>query len=340
MLSAIHRAFHWKHTSWVIALAGGAALTAALADKFELAYTFILICGVYSVGCWLSSDALEQKRPRSSLVLPDATLYVPSGRRYMLWKAIPTLLMIAFFAGCGYFVHRLQWVWELEQYEGWLYPANDPDPPCSTRFPVPEGATALYLGNSRLVAGADVTMWSVLVPQDRRIPTPVLVVERDLDPRIAIDLDVRGKDGIIVARIKHNYFIVNRTHILTMQRPDRSTLIVTDQEGTEVLNVRYLNRHVIHLLGIFYVIGQNDPIVISETRQDMGAGRSIFSGACNASYGWGGDVAMSLSTSGDGTGNHEYDAPGSRERPLSPVRKWNATKQEWESQFRHPSSPN
>jgi len=63
-----------------------------------------------------------------------------------------------------------------------------------------------------------------------------------------------------------------------MQRPDRSTLIVTDQEGTEVLNVRYLNRHVIHLLGIFYVIGQNDPIVISETRQDMGAGRSIFSG--------------------------------------------------------------
>jgi len=58
-------------------------------------------------------------------------------------------------------------VWELEQYEGWLYPANDPDPPCSTRFPVPEGATALYLGNSRLVAGADVTMWSVLVPQDR-----------------------------------------------------------------------------------------------------------------------------------------------------------------------------
>jgi len=68
------------------------------------------------------------------LVLPDATLYVPSGRRYMLWKAIPTLLMIAFFAGCGYFVHRLQWVWELEQYEGWLYPANDPDPPCSTRF--------------------------------------------------------------------------------------------------------------------------------------------------------------------------------------------------------------
>jgi hypothetical protein len=243
--------------------------------------------------------------------------------------------MIAFFAGCAYFVHRLQLARELEKVEDWLYPANDPDPPCSTKFPLPDDAIALYLGNSRLVAGRKVLMWPVLVPQDRRIAAPVLVVERGSSRRIAIDLDVRGKDGRIIARIKRNYFVINSNNILTKQRPDRSTLIVTDQEGMEVLNARYLNRHAIHLLGTFYVAGQNEPVVINELTQDMGGGRMVFSGACNASYSWDENVSMVLVTSGDGSGNHEYDPPGSRQHPLSPVRKWSAAKQEWENQFRY-----
>lgn len=331
----IRQVFHWKYSGWAIALFGGAALTASLADQFELAYAFILICCVFSVGWWLTSDRLEQKRPWSSLLLLDSTSYAPSARGYRLWQTIPSLLMIALFGGCVYSVHRLQFARELEQFEGWLYPASDSDPPCDTKFPLPDNAIALYLGNSRLVAGKGVSMWAVLVPQDRRISTPILVVEQGSRGRIALDLDVRGEDGRIVARIQHNYFVLNRNNLLIKQRPDRSTLLVTDQKGTEVLNVRYVNRHAIHLLGTFYVIGQKDPVVINEMTQDMGGGHMVFSGACNASSGWGDDISMSLSTSGDGTGNHRYDPPGSAEHPLSPVRKWDASKHEWEIQFAH-----
>lgn len=311
-------------------------MSAALSDQFGLAYGFTMVCCIYSIGCWLRSDQLKGKRSRSVVVFADGSPYDLPTMRYRLWQIVPTCLLIAFFATSFFFIQRLALTKELGQSEDWLYPASETDPPCNSRYPLPDDAIALYLGNSRLVAGKDVTMWDVLDPQDRRIATPILVVERDSRGGIALDLDVRSKDGKIVARIKRNYFVLNGNNILTKRRPDRSTLIVTDQEGTEVLNVKYLNPHAINLLGTFYVIGQKEPVVINEVTQDMGGSRMMLSGACNDSYGWKGDVSRSLYTSGDGTGNHEYDPPGSAEHPLSPVRKWNADKQEWESQFRHP----
>ena len=267
----------------------------------------------------------------SIILLPDGSHHQGSMWEYRTWQVGVSLLWICFFFACSYGVYRVQMAKELEAIEDWLYPASDPDPPCSTKFPLPDNAIALYLGNSRLIAGKKVSMWSVINPQDRRIETPLLVIEQDAD-RVALDLDVRGNDGKIIARIRRNYFLINQNNILTKRRPDRNTLIVTDQEGTEVLNVRYLNPHAIHLLGTFYVIGQKEPIVINEMTQDMG--HYHISGTCNASYGWADDAAMSLAAGGDGTGNHEYDPPGSQERPLSPVRKWNAAKREWEHEFR------
>jgi hypothetical protein len=331
----LHQVFHRKYASWAIAFFGGAALTAALADQFKLAYGSILICCIFSIGWWLTSDRLEQKRPRGLVLLPDGTSNVPSARDYRLWQAIPSLLMIAFFGACAYSVHALQLAKELEQFEGWLYPANDPDLPCESKFPLPDNAIALYLGNSRLIAGRNVSRWPVLVPQDRRIASPILVVEQESRERIALDLDVRGEDGRIVARIQHNHFVLNRNNMLTKQRPDRSTLLVTDQKGTEVLNVRYINPHTIHVLGTFYVIGQKEPVVISEMRQDMGGGHIVVSGTCNASPDWDSDVFMWLTAFGDETGNHEHDLPGSSEHPLSPVRKWDAYTHEWEIQLVH-----
>jgi hypothetical protein len=56
-------------------------------------------------------------------------------------------------------------------------------------------------------------------------------------------------------------------------------------------------------------------------------GRSFISGACNS---YSKDSFMSVDSSGDGSGNHKYDLPGSYEHPLSPVRKWNKARQEWE----------
>jgi len=227
---------------------------------------------------------------------------------------------------------------ELAQNQDWLYPANDPIPypenECDRRFPLSDDEIALYLGNYRLTAGSDVRMWGVIIPQDRRIASPVLVVEQDSHHRIAIDLDLRSKDGRIIARINRNFFVLNSNNILSKERPDRSTIVVTDQEGTEVLRMRYLNPHAIHMTATFYVVGQKKPVVIREDKQDMGGGPLVFSGGCSTPV-MPKDAAMEISTSGDGSGNHAYDPPGSKERPLSQFRKWNATKLEWEHDFGH-----
>jgi hypothetical protein len=179
---------------------------------------------------------------------------------------------------------------------------------------LPENAMALYLGNSRLTASTDTFPWSPLQPQDRRARKeyPIVTIEMDTHGRIAIDIDVRSKDHKIIARITRNQFVINTNNILSRSRPDRSTLIIYDQDGNEVLNIRYVNPHRIHLLGMFYVYGQDSPVVITENEQIMGAyGRvSSFCGQYAPGF------KEALFASGDGSGNHEdqdsvpYDTRG------------------------------
>jgi hypothetical protein len=69
------------------------------------------------------------------------------------------------------------------------------------------------------------------------------------------------------------------------------------------LNIWYLNPYSIHLLGKFYVIGQKEPVEITDADQYMGNGMH-FSWTC-ISYNR--NVGTSLVTGGDGTGNHAID---------------------------------
>jgi hypothetical protein len=166
----------------------------------------------------------------------------------------------------------------------------------------------LYLGNSRLTASERMFPWVVLAPQDRRLRRehPIITIEMDKAKHIAVNLDVLSEDRRVVARIKRNHFWVNPNNVLNKERPDRSTLVVTDQFGKEVLNIRYLNPHSIHLTGAFYVVGQAEPVVITDAAQSMG--RYItFSQVCNN---YSEAAAPTLLTYGDGTGNHGSEVDG------------------------------
>jgi hypothetical protein len=55
-------------------------------------------------------------------------------------------------------------------------------------------------------------------------------------------MDILDKDGKVVVRFDDGHFMVNQNTRLDMKRPDRSTLIVHDNYGNEVLNIRYLNK--------------------------------------------------------------------------------------------------
>ena len=161
-------------------------------------------------------------------------------------------------------------------YSGYLLPAHDPDkttcrdnPDVPMRLqqqmgPLPEGVVAVFLGKNRYYA-TDFPYYPLMYEGN-----PVFAVERDAAGRVGITVDVRSKDGRIVARIKNGTFIVNRNNILTMKRPDKSTLIVEDQSGNEVLNVRYQNRSVIHFQGTLYLEGRVAPVVIKDGNMELG----------------------------------------------------------------------
>lgn len=324
----IRRAFNWKQAIWFIPFCLASGFGAAFADQFALAHLFNVLWWIYSLVCWLASDTLAAKLQRSLVYLADGSLPPPSKKRYRIWQIIPSVFLVVAFFAAGYWIRTVQRAKQLGSLDEWLRPGSAPAPPsaCNSSAPLPPDAVAIYLGNSRLATGGNPFPWAVIVPQDRRIRKPILAIERDEEGRIAIDLDVRGKDGRIIARLVRNHFVVNRNNILSKSSPDESTLIVTNEEGNDVLTLKYLNPRMIHLLGTFYVVGQNEPIVITEDEQDMGGRRMVLSNLCNT-YGEG--MTVSISSGGDGSGNHEYDAPASRQHPW-PAIKWNKSTQQWE----------
>lgn len=76
---------------------------------------------------------------------------------------------------------------------------------------------------------------------------PLVSLDKDGE-YIFVLLDIRSRDGRIVARINRDGWVVNRNNFLEMKR-DKSSLVVMDEFGVEVINVRYLNREAIAVKG-------------------------------------------------------------------------------------------
>src|SRR5579871_4538728 len=149
-MARLRSVFHWKHASWVIGIAAGGTLTAALADKFVLAYCCLVITGIFVIGCWFASDTFG--RNFSS----QTTLFGPSGghsfvgRRYAWrWLGLPLVLWLVAFGLAGTWIRDLQVEFELKSFKGILLPADDDTPrnPCSDH-PVSAKSVILLLGNN------------------------------------------------------------------------------------------------------------------------------------------------------------------------------------------------
>jgi hypothetical protein len=132
------------------------------------------------------------------------------------------------------------------QLKGRLTPASDPTPPNMCAAPA-KGEVIIFIGSNGNTAKVHKFPHVVLF---LRSLGPVLSVDREKDESIDIIMDVRSTDGKIIARLNRDGFVVNQNNYLEMKRPDEHSLIVVDQYGTEVLNVRYLNRQAIKLTGV------------------------------------------------------------------------------------------
>ncbi len=164
------------------------------------------------------------------------------------WRYIVGLLTVLLFFWLSFRAHAKNTERELSLLHDVLIPANDPDPfkqcaPVGDEVALYFGANAFKTDNFPLV---------VLSIADK----PVVTLDRDAQKGISVSMDVIGIDGKIVARIDKNAFTVNPNNYLSQKRPDRSTLVVTDQYGDEVLNIRYVNPKVVQPNAKLYLSGK------------------------------------------------------------------------------------
>lgn len=149
---------------------------------------------------------------------------------------------------------------------GELLPAQDPNPPNPCGEAPPQNALILFLGNS--VAYATAFPYAVITLGDE----VVLSISKN-ENGLSITAKIRSADGRIVAGIIKNEFRINPNNYWYMERPDRHTLIVHDQLGRTVLNIRYLNQSTVKILGIFdYPNTPRAPVIITEEEQLVGHG--------------------------------------------------------------------
>jgi hypothetical protein len=153
----------------------------------------------------------------------------------------------------------------LKEYQGFLLPANDPDPRNSCDFEIgghkmmPESALKVFLG--KIMVSYSMFPHKIFTVNGKN----PLVLNRDEAGRIALTMDIFDKDGKIVVEFKDGHFKVNPNAQFDMKRPDRSTLIVRDNYKNEVLNVRYVNRHAVRVAALLQY-SQARPVQILETQ--------------------------------------------------------------------------
>jgi hypothetical protein len=170
-------------------------------------------------------------------------------KEWKAWRYVIALSVVVLFSLLSFRAYTKSIERELARYSGPLVPAEDPDPPnaCS-----PSGdEVALYLGTNSVVTDN----FPLTIIKISGVPT--LTLNRNTRGEIEIDMDVLGNDGKVIVRMRGGKFIVNQNNSLSMERKDRSSLLVTDQFGAEVLNARYLNPKAFRLTAKLYSGGKS-----------------------------------------------------------------------------------
>jgi hypothetical protein len=216
-------------------------------STFILAYVFFAAGAIWSIASWLNSETLAKARPRP---VPPKKATKPKHRtarrhfnlrRWGISAAIAALYVIAI-ALTHYFERQER----LRLLHDVLLPASDPLPPdrCGTKRP--PNSLLIYYGGSMSYA----TQFPYPVFSYRR--ESLVTLDQDRRGDLTLSAEVRSPDGRYIAKIVKNEFTVNPNNIMRMTRPDRSTLIITDQYGETALNVRYLNPQAVRFLGRLY----------------------------------------------------------------------------------------
>ena len=201
-----------------------------------------VIAGVWGVASWILSDELKKRKPRppKKQQYLKVQKYKQAQNRYLLWKfGISFLIFVPIVCGGLWGIQKREET-TLNQYQGFLLPADEPDPPsfCTGNDTVlgriSKDALKIFIGRNEAFS----THFPYVVLRVRNKDR--IIMNRDDTGKITVD--ILDKQGKVIVTFENGHFTVLQANILDMRRPDRSTLIVRDQFKNEVLNVHYLNR--------------------------------------------------------------------------------------------------
>lgn len=258
---AIQGKLHWKHSNGVIAALWAGALAMALAPLsasenfdylFRFAYVLTVVAYLITIGAWLTSKTVEREGRLSRQQRRH-------GKELIRFKtytglALFTLLFAAFVWGTsGVKLHK-----QLQELAGRLFPGSDKTPThsCGT---LPKKALLLFFGESGdavLVTEFPHTIVRETVKDptsDCHAGCSVLSIDKDQNAEIFVKMDVRDKDNKIIVQLDE---YINQHNYLRMNRADRNSLTVQDQEGIRVLDMRYLNAQALQIDGVLHVRGR------------------------------------------------------------------------------------
>jgi hypothetical protein len=229
-------------------------------NHFLPAYVFLSIAAIWALIYWQVSDHLNTKaaelerraerfrrKPKQEKSL---IAFKKARRSYWTSNLTGSASLVVLLVSCPIWTHSAQVEYELSLMTGPLLPANDPSPPNDVCAPN-DNEVAVFMGQKAFKT-AQFPQTIVRIGDD-----PVISIDRTPSGAISLSLDVRGNDRKIIARIHNNVFEINQGNYLSMKRRDRSSLVVNDQYGTEVLNVRFLNPRAFRLAAKLHSSGKS-----------------------------------------------------------------------------------
>jgi hypothetical protein len=138
---------------------------------------------------------------------------------------------------------------------GKLLPASDPTPTNSCRTVGPDDVF-VALGTNSNIAVAN------------RFPTTILEIhghsvvsiDRSLAGSLILSIDMRDINSKIIAKLDKNGFVVSKNYELYALRPDRSTIIIEDGFGKEVVKARFINPKAFAIEGVVQYQDKSFPL--------------------------------------------------------------------------------
>jgi hypothetical protein len=155
--------------------------------------------------------------------------------------------------------------------KGEIIAGDTPTPVTRCTSKLPDPVTFFLGGNTLMVAEARTLLTIKGGAED-------LLVVQESESGIKVSARIFSSDHRIVAQLVENRFVVNPNNYFKVDRPTKSIFSVYGQDGLVALEVRYLNRRALRVLGRFYS-PQGGLVVLTEDSTIMGGYKS--SGNCH-----------------------------------------------------------